>query len=1352
MAGTAGTCINEARAVNDLGDAVGLAYFPGSQAANTSHMEAFYWHAGSLLQLPAGDSSLHVFGNGTCSDGINYIANDINASGTAVGWAYFKDPNPANQDDRLAAEWPAGAGAPTSLGLLPSATPAKCFSEAPSFVSEADAINAGGDITGNSTFCTASGFAQYSAVLIPHGGTLATSGQVIAPPTLGGIATGIAINSSDQVVVNQQPSANPNATESDLWSKSGNTTKQLPFVASFWSNVLNDSGVVVGTDNNLPVYSVNAGGEKHLTPAGGLPNGYANGVNADGDVVGYSFGNGKSIATLWPVAVAPATGTPPPPIDLQTLLPAGSPTLVGALAISKNGTILASSDSGYQILVPGGQRISGRVTDPESQGIGTVQVEVKGTDSGGHAIDKTFTTDPSGAYLATLDPGTYTVTPHGTGPQASTEFTPGRCDGTKGTDSCAVPLAKDQSAVADFTGSFSLGAKVKDETGAGTPGVTVQMQRDGSPTDLVTAVTGADGTIKKDLGPGNWTVTALKKGDSAFFPVTSTDCVVLGTDCHVTLDRDRLVDFSSCVVPDPHGTPLPGSLATTGDIPGAKTFGSLEAVGCWKDEGDGKRFTSTQPVRLDGIDVQPAGKTTITLDPNGPHVSSDGPVTVWIDGIPAWKSEHFGMTFSGGAGGAVSDIESGSASTGITPNMFGWPINIGTGNPVGNNGGTIGVPWVFSPGVTTISLQGQVGPRFPSTMQAQWNFGDGKFERPGPNGQPEGVQSVALQGTVELTNRRGMKFGGCFAPFNDKQLKLFGADAGSLALAQICYDPNPMMQRWYGQALFELPADVGIVKHVNVQLSFQNIKASGAFDLRGYDLQALQFQLGGLGGEGIPLAESGLFLQRLGGGFQWDYSKQPPVLLTNVTAGISLGPRISLPFGHAAPPEAELLSADGKLEWSWYSDPIVLNMSGQLSVLHATPYEVDLGSGKVTYYFSNTSGKQGGRADIQAHGQLHLHVPFLGDVGGLADLTGFMVPPQPPPAAAPRQVQLEGNARFEFGGHFTTFNVLFANTIIGLCYHLSSGVEAGIYYDIVKGGKSPSGCDFTKFRLPTPAPPQVTPSAARDRARAAAAVVPGARGFRVGSRLKAFTIAVRGTTAAPRVVLAGPGTTIFTPPGGVRVDPRALVAQDAASHTTLITVSDPHRGIWTVAPLAGSSPIVSVLESTPMPRARITARTALSGCRERLTYRMPSAAGETVALYAQDGADRLRLGLAHAPRGSLRFQLDPAASRAGQIVASESRGGLPLGLRTLATFKSARANGTETPRRLRLKGRILTWGATCGTVGYQVKLARRRKAVYLHSVAARAKLPKLRGTYKITVTALGARDIVLGSATIKARL
>ena len=167
-----------------------------------------------------------------------------------------------------------------------------------------------------------------------------------------GIATGVAISSSDQIVVNFQPPLSSSANESELWSKGTNSLTQLPFIASFWPNVLNDAGVVVGTDNNQPVYSINAGAEQHLVPAGGLPNGYANGVDSDGDVVGYSFGNGHQIATLWPAAVPPAKGSSPAPIDLQTLLPAGSPQLVAGLAISNNGTILASSSSGYEILIP----------------------------------------------------------------------------------------------------------------------------------------------------------------------------------------------------------------------------------------------------------------------------------------------------------------------------------------------------------------------------------------------------------------------------------------------------------------------------------------------------------------------------------------------------------------------------------------------------------------------------------------------------------------------------------------------------------------------------------------------------------------------------------------------------------------------------------------------------------------------------------------------------------------------------------------------------------------------------------------------------------------------------------------
>ena len=167
LQGPAGTCISDAKAVNDLGDAAGVAQFPGGQPANTSSLYAFSWHAGSLIRLTPGDpGSPPVQGTGSCSDNPNSVADDLNDAGTVVGWSYFKDPNPGNVDDRLAAAWSSSGGAPSSLGLL-SSDPTKCFNSAPSFVSEADAINAAGDITGYSTFCTTGGIGDYDAFFLP---------------------------------------------------------------------------------------------------------------------------------------------------------------------------------------------------------------------------------------------------------------------------------------------------------------------------------------------------------------------------------------------------------------------------------------------------------------------------------------------------------------------------------------------------------------------------------------------------------------------------------------------------------------------------------------------------------------------------------------------------------------------------------------------------------------------------------------------------------------------------------------------------------------------------------------------------------------------------------------------------------------------------------------------------------------------------------------------------------------------------------------------------------------------------------------------------------------------------------
>jgi hypothetical protein len=393
--GPAGSCIVRTSAVNDLGDAVGYAQFPGGKP-QTSNVRAFYWHAESLLELADGDPGAGVFGNGSCSDNPVDAAYDLNALGSIVGQANFKDPNPGSSiPDRFAALWSPGASAPTSLGVLNSA----CYSSGQG--SAAGAINAAGDITGWSTFCTSNNQQSFAPFFLPHGGVLGTSGQPI--PSGGGagfgphaLLQGVAINASDQIVLNTPTNNSGVPLESDLWSRADNSIKKLPFLVGFSSSVLNDSGVVVGSDNNLPVYSVGAGPEQQLKPAGGLPNGVAAGVNSKGDVVGFSSGGGHVIATLWPASVPPASGTPPAPVDLQTLLPPGSPQLVSGVAISSNGTILATTNTGYVVLKPGGG-IGGTVTDDVGDApLADGGVTVMATGSNGQVT--TSTTDGNGQY------------------------------------------------------------------------------------------------------------------------------------------------------------------------------------------------------------------------------------------------------------------------------------------------------------------------------------------------------------------------------------------------------------------------------------------------------------------------------------------------------------------------------------------------------------------------------------------------------------------------------------------------------------------------------------------------------------------------------------------------------------------------------------------------------------------------------------------------------------------------------------------------------------------------------------------------------------------------------------------
>jgi hypothetical protein len=280
---------------------------------------------------------------------------------------------------------------------------------------------------------------------------------------------------------------------------------------------------------------------------------------------------------------------------------------------------------------------------------------------------------------------------------------------------------------------------------------------------------------------------------------------------------------------------------------------------------------------------------------------------------------------------------------------------------------------------------------------------------------------------------------------------------------------------------------------------------------------------------------------------------------------------------------------------------------------------------------------------------------------------------------------------------------------------------------------APETCEIGKYTITAPEPPSLKPSKAK-LSRASAA----ARMLRLPPHLSGATIAVRGSIAAPFVKIAGPGLSLSAPAGGGDLsNSRALIIRSEETHTTYITLWKPAGGRWSIAPEPGSAPIVSVKAALPAPRAQIHAHVSGKMCRRTLTYTARIPDGESVALYAQDGDQRLYLGNARR-KGSKPFAPEAQRTSRGEVLAVEMRGKMPRSVRTVAGFHTVALRAPERVSRLRLRGRMLSWEASCGASSYQVVVKEGRHLTRLHASKPQIRLPKLKGRYTVSVTAISA--------------
>jgi streptogramin lyase/PKD repeat protein len=835
----------------------------------------------------------------------------------------------------------------------------------------------------------------------------------------------------------------------------------------------------------------------------------------------------------------------------------------------------------------------------------------------------------------------------------------------------------------------SVDYKTQDGTGAGAATV---AHGDYTP---------AQGTVT--FAPGETKQTIAVRIDPSGLTSTASFGLTLSNPINASIGTGSATVqiVGGCVVPDPNGSALPAG--TPSPIPGAITFGNLEAVGCFKAQSDGS-YTTSKPTRVDGIDVDPAAGTTITVHPDA-IVTSDGPATVGVGKLFMLPVKPVKLDFSAPT---IAEGLGESPTLSVGPRIAGVPFSLSSGG------------WQATVGQTTLGLELQL----PTTLNAtRWSSGEGVFK--------DGSQTVpSIGGKVNLltTNREGFTSPTLCAQFTGGEFKLWNLNVNTswIKQASACYqqqaEAGEKFATWTLTGKFQLPEAWRVAKAQEGEAK-EPIEITGSVSIRS-DGEGLRWTKGSIQLENlsVPLAYD-LILERFGASFERDFTNVPPTTSNfGVNAGLSFGP--PLPNGKY------LLSLDGKGQIGPWATPAYWKLSGSLLLLRGSPFQVQLASGYLNIF---------GNGTVELGGALGLQLPYV-HWGLQGQMSGFWDQER-------KALQLAGSLALKLPllGE-TKAQGLINNTGVVFCLSQDHNYAVGgvlTWENDALSLFSQGTCDIGNYTISAPATgASATGASAAPRlgGRAgSAAAQAGAFQLRLPAHLAGTTIAVRGRGGAPRVAVHGPDLSLDTPPGEAGVmNRRVLLVQDPSVDTTYVTLYEPHGGIFAVSALPGSAPIASVRAALPAPRATVSVRVSAGQCLRQVRYTARVPSGERLALYAENGTVRTFLGYARG-RGARAFAPDVAVSGSGRIRALELRGSLPRRLSTIATFGNVAVTRTAPVSGLHLHGRTLSWEPVCGAVSYSVLIRRDRTSTSLSSASSRIALPKVSGKFTVTVVGVTAR-------------
>jgi hypothetical protein len=249
---------------------------------------------------------------------------------------------------------------------------------------------------------------------------------------------------------------------------------------------------------------------------------------------------------------------------------------------------------------------------------------------------------------------------------------------------------------------------------------------------------------------------------------------------------------------------------------------------------------------------------------------------------------------------------------------------------------------------------------------------------------------------------------------------------------------------------------------------------------------------------------------------------------------------------------------------------------------------------------------------------------------------------------------------------------------------------------------------------------------------------------------RAALLAVRGSGAAPRVVVSGPqGLSIAGADGGAALTDRAYLLEVPEQATTYVVLRAPPAGRYTVAAQPGSAAVTAVGSARALPQPRVTATVRGRGAQRVLSWALRPIAGQRVAFVERGGGVARTIAVTSRRRGSVRFR--PARGLGGprRVVALVRQGGLPRRTLTVARF-SARAARVRRVARVQMRRAprgvlSVRWRRAAGATGYDVRVALRDGRRLLRIAGPEARSARFAGIGRrdrglVTVVARGLGD------------